>query len=119
MRVAARCRFVVVGIPLLGMGVACLLTTGAPAQSALRGWGYSGRFATDAYALPAAAIVTLGDTAAVLRSDGRIFVHGYADLDDPPPLSPGVTCLQLAIGGDTGYEVNAGFALLANGAILS
>ncbi len=95
---------------LLGMAAAPeLIAQGAP--SSLRGWG-NDHFDTEAYAAPALFLAAHDRSSAVLRADGRIFVHGSTQLPDgpPPPLTSSYT--QIAIG------TEHGFGLLANGSIV-
>ncbi|HEX5051591.1 MAG TPA: hypothetical protein VFZ65_07465 [Planctomycetota bacterium] len=87
------------------------------AQDALRAWG-SVRFATDAYSLPALDVAASTTGAAVVRSDGRVFVHGSTLLPDAPPAPAGTSYTRLVMGGND-YSTAFGFGLLSDGSILA
>lgn len=87
------------------------------AQDAVRGWG-SYRFDTDAYTVPAIDIVAHGTATAVLRTDGRIFVHGYTRLPEGPPAPASTSYLRIGITAATPTD-HQGFGLLSDGTIAS
>lgn len=95
-------------------GVAMTMVGGLAAQSSLRGFG-GVRFDTDTYSLPAVHLAAAYNVTAVLRSDGRILVHGYTTLPDGPPPPAGASYAQVALPGWSAFA--AGFALLSNGAL--
>ncbi len=102
-------------VPLaLGILLALAPFASAPlaAQDALRGWGQN-RFDTDAYALPALDVFAANTVGAVLRADGRIFVHGQTQLPDGPPAPAGTSYTQITLGTDHG------FGLLSDGTIVA
>ncbi|MCA8974044.1 MAG: hypothetical protein KDC98_04945 [Planctomycetes bacterium] len=85
-----------------------------PGQDALRGWS-SFSYDTDAYRLPATHIVSGGPTA-VIRSDGRLYVHGEDTgnygICNPPEPPPGLQFVDVAMNGQ--YAVG----ILSDGSVL-
>ena len=79
-----------------------------PAQDAIRGWtGFS--FDTDAYRLPATFLTSGYGTTAIIRSDGRLFVHGretgFGGICNPPAPPPGLQFVFAALSSNSGVGI--------------
>lgn len=100
------------------LAIAAVVSTllgGVSAQSSLRAFG-GVRFDTDTYSLPMVDVAAGSDVTAVLRSDGRILVHGMTNLPDGPPPPVGTSYVRIAM--PTSATFAAGFALLSNGGLV-
>ncbi|MCB9885746.1 MAG: hypothetical protein H6838_09650 [Planctomycetes bacterium] len=91
-----------------------LIAASALGQDALRSWS-AVCIDTDAYRLPTAQIDTAWYLTAVLRVDGRIYVHGAESgtgICRPPEPPPGLAFTQVAV------SLNDGLGLLSDGNIV-
>lgn len=91
------------------------LPVAAPCQDALRAWSPV-TFDTDAYRLPVLQVESQWYNTAVLRADGRIYVHGsesgFGGICRPPLPPPGQRFTSVAISGSDGL------GLLSDGTLM-